>query len=224
MMLTVHHLENSRSQRVLWLFEELGLDYEIKHYKRDPRTSLAPAELKAVHPLGKSPVVTDGDLVIAETGAIIEYVLEKYGNGRMIPAAGTPQRLRYTYWLHAGEGTVMPLVVMTLIFNRVETATPWFVRPIAKAISGQVRASYLGPNIDANLAHMEAELSGSTWFAGEELSGADVQMSFPIEAAAVRASMGADYPRLQAFLERVHARPAYKTALQKGGPYSIMTG
>lgn len=222
-MLTVHHLENSRSQRVLWLMEELGLDYEVRRYDRDKKTSLAPPELKRVHPLGKSPVITDGDRVVAETGAIIEYVLERYGDGRLIPPAGTDERLRYTYWLHAGEGTVMPLMVMTLIFGRVETAAPWFVRPIAKAIAGQVRSGYLQPNIDANLAHMEAELERSKWFAGDELTGADIQMSFPVEAAATRVDLGSGYPKLRAFLEAVQSRPAYRTALDKGGPYSLMS-
>ncbi len=223
-MLTIHHLENSRSQRVLWLLEELGLEYEIKHYKRDSKTSLAPPELRAVHPLGKSPVLTDGDLSIAETGAIIEYVLDKYGDGRFIPSSGSPERLRYTYWLHAAEGTVMPLLVMTLLFNRVESASPFLIRPIAKAISGQVKASYLGPSLNAVLAHMESELSSGPWFAGKELSGADIAMSFPIEGAAARADLDSNYPNLKAFLERIHARPAYKTALEKGGPYTIMTG
>lgn len=222
-MITVHHLENSRSQRVLWLLEELGVDYEIKHYKRDPETSLAPPELKTVHPLGKSPVITDDGLVVAETGAIIEFVLDRYGNGRMIPPEGSPERLRYTYWLHAGEGTVMPFLVMSLIFNRIETQVPWLIRPIAKAISGQVKSAYLGPNIQTNLAQMEAELSRSLWFAGDSLTGADVQMSFPVEAAAARTPMGASYPKLQAFLDRIHARPAYKTALEKGGPYTLLT-
>lgn len=223
-MLTVHHLENSRSQRVLWLLEELGLDYEIKHYKRDPETSLAPPELKSVHPLGKSPVVTDGELVVAETGAIIEYLVENYGEGRLIPPPNTPERLRYTYWMHAGEGTVMPLLVMSLIFNRVDTVAPWIIRPIAKAVTGTVRTSYLNPNLEANLAHMEAELGTSEWFAGDEFTAADVQMSFPLEAAAARGGLDREYPKLNGFLERIHRRPAYKKALERGGPYSIMTG
>jgi glutathione S-transferase len=223
-MITVNHLENSRSQRVLWLLEELGLDYEIIRYERDKQTSLAPPALKAVHPLGKSPVLTDGDLVIAETGAIVEYVVGRHGDGRLIPAAGTAERLRYTYWLHMAEGTAMPLLVMTLVFGRVETAAPWFIRPIAKAIAGQVRSSYLGPNLTAVLDLMEAELGRSAWFAGEALTGADVMMSFPIEAAAARADALASYPRLRAFLERIHARPAYRTALERGGPYALLTG
>jgi glutathione S-transferase len=169
-------------------------------------------------------VLTDGDLVIAETGAIVEYVVGRHGDGRLIPAAGTAERLRYTYWLHMAEGTAMPLLVMTLVFGRVETAAPWFIRPIAKAIAGQVRSSYLGPNLTAVLDLMEAELGRSAWFAGEALTGADVMMSFPIEAAAARADALASYPRLQAFLERIHARPAYRTALERGGPYALLTG
>ncbi len=219
-MITVHHLQDSRSQRVLWLLEELGLDYEVKRYERDRTTSLAPPELKAVHPLGKSPVISDGDLVVAETGAIIEYVVGTYGDGRLIPPPGSAERLRYTYWLHAAEGTLMPLLVMLLIFGRVETDTPWLVRPIAKAISAQVRSSYLDPNVQANLALAQAELERSTWFAGEEFSAADVQMSFPIEAVATRIDLAAGYPKLREFLDRIHARPAYRTALEKGGPYA----
>jgi len=222
-MITVHHLANSRSQRVLWLLEELGLEYEITRYERDERTSLAPPALKAVHPLGKSPVLVDNGQVIAETGAIVEYVIERYGNGRLIPAAGTPERLRYTYWLHMAEGTAMPLLVMTLVFGRVETTAPWFIRPIAKAIAGQVRSSYIGPSLAAVLDLMETELGKSTWFAGEALTAADVMMSFPVEAAAARANLRAQHPRLQAFLERIHERPAYRSALERGGPYALLT-
>jgi glutathione S-transferase len=223
-MLTVHHLENSRSQRVLWLLEELGLHYEIIRYERDKQTSLAPPALKAVHPLGKSPVLTDDGVVIAETGAIVEYVIDRYGDGRLIPADGTPERLRYTYWLHMAEGTAMPLLVMTLVFGRVETAAPWFIRPVAKAIAGQVRSSYIGPSLTGVLDLMEAELGKSTWFAGDAMTAADAMMSFPIEAAAARAGAPASHPRLRAFLERIHARPAYRTALERGGPYALLTG
>jgi glutathione S-transferase len=221
-MIVVHHLENSRSQRVLWLLEELALPYEVVRYERDKKSSLAPPALKAVHPLGKSPVITDDGQVIAETGAIVEYVVERYGAGRLIPAAGTPERLRYTYWLHMAEGTAMPLLVMTLVFNRVETAAPWLIRPIAKAIAGQVRASYLGPSLAGVLGFMDAELGKSTWFAGDAFTAADVMMSFPIEAAAVRTELKAEYPRLQAFLERAQARPAYRAALERGGPYHLL--
>lgn len=221
-MITVHHLENSRSQRVLWLLEELGIDYEIKHYKRNPKTSLAPPELKQVHPLGKSPVITDGDRTVAESGAITEYLIDNYGKGKFKPAAGSDAALRNAYWMHYAEGTLMPLMVMTLIFNRVEQA-PLLVRPIAKAISGQVKKAYLGPNTRANLDFVEAELGKSPWFTGEELAGADFQMIFPLEAAAARANLGASHPNIKAYVDRVHARPAFKRGLEKGGPYQLMS-
>lgn len=221
-MLTLHHLENSRSQRILWLLEELGVEYTLKRYERDPVTSLAPAELIAVHPLGKAPVITDNGKTVAESGAIIEYLLEHHGNGRLRPEAGTPDYERYRYWMHFAEGSFMPLMVMSLIFNRVENANmPFFIRPIARGIAGKVRASYLQPNTDRALAYMEATLKEHEWFAGAAFSAADIQMSFPVEAAAVRAGLGNRYPHLQAFLDRIHARPAYQAALEKGGPYKL---
>jgi glutathione S-transferase len=139
-MIVLHHLNNSRSQRILWLLEELGVEYEVKRYQRDAKTMLAPPALRAVHPLGKSPVLTDGDLTLAESGAIIEYLVERYGEGRFIPAAGTPERLRYTFWLHYAEGSAMPPLLMALVFHRIETAPmPFFVRPIARSIVKKVR-------------------------------------------------------------------------------------
>lgn len=221
-MITVHHLENSRSQRILWMLEELGIDYDIKRYERNKKTNLAPPELKQVHPLGKSPVITDGDKTIAETGAIVEYLIENYGNGRFKPAAGTDEYLRYQYWLHAAEGTLMPLMVMTLIFNKIEQAAPFLVRPIAKGISGQVKKAYINPNTQANLEHIEAELGKSSWFAGEAITGADVLMIFPLEALMTRAFMADKYPRIKAYAERVHAMPSYKKALERGGPYNLL--
>lgn len=223
-MIVVHHLENSRSQRVLWLLEELGVPYEVKRYARNKETMLAPPELRAVHPLGKSPVVTDDDVTVAESGAIVEYLVGRYGNGRLIPAAGTPERLRYTYWLHYAEGSAMPPLLLMLVFNRVETAPmPFFVKPIARGIAGKVKSTFIEPQIKLHFDFMEAELGKSTWFAGEDLTGADIQMSFPIEAADARAGLGASgRPRLAAFLQRIHARPAYQAALAKGGPYQLM--
>jgi len=218
-MVTVHHLNNSRSQRVLWLLEVLGTPYEIRHYQRDAMTMLAPAELRAVHPLGKSPVITDASLTIAETGAIVEYIVELYGQGRMVPAAGTPELLRYRYWLHFAEGSAMPPLVMTLLFGEIPKRAPWPVRPIAKMIGKTVHDSYLGPMIDAQLDLMEAELGRSAYFAGPELTAADVMMSFPVEAAASRNGLG-NRPKLAAWLAALHARPAYQLALQKGGPYA----
>lgn len=221
-MITVHHLNNSRSQRVLWLLEELSVDYQIKHYQRDAKTMLAPPELTAVHPLGKSPVITDGDLTIAESGAIIEYLVERYGNGKFIPAAGTPERLRYTYWMHYAEGSMMPLLVMKLIFGVIPKRSPALIRPIANAIVSNVEKNFLGPNLRTHLNFIESELGKSTWFAGEELTGADIQMSFVMEASAARGPSG-DRQRSAAYVKRIQDRPAYQRALKKGGPYQLMS-
>jgi glutathione S-transferase len=224
-MIIVHHLENSRSQRILWLLEELGADYEIKHYKRNPETSLAPPELLEVHALGKSPVITDDTTTVAESGAIVEYLVARFDDGRLLPAAGTAERLAYTYWLHYAEGTFMPLMVISLILGRIETAKmPFFAKPIAKGISAKVRGNYLAPNVKRNLDFMESTLAKSHWFCGEVFTAADIQMSFPLEAAAVRTSLQSDYPNLALCLERMHARPAYKAALANGGPYRLMGG
>ena len=221
-MITVHHLNNSRSQRVLWLLEELGLPYEIKKYQRDAQTMLAPPELRKVHPLGKSPVITDGEATLAESGAIIEYLLERYGNGRFVPAAGTPERLRCRYWLHFAEGSAMPPLLLKLIFERLKvTKMPFFAKPVARGIANKVLGTMVDPNLKRQLDYMEAELGRSEWFAGDEFSAADIQMSFPIEASAQRAGLDASRPKLMAFLKRIHARPAYQRALERGGPYSF---
>jgi len=221
-MITVHHLNNSRSQRVLWLLEELGLPYEIKKYQRDAKTMLAPPELMQVHPLGKSPVITDGDITVAETGAIVEYVLERYGRGRLVPPTWSPELLRWRYWLHFGEGSAMPPLLLKLIFERIKvTPMPFFAKPIAKGLSNKVLAAMVEPNLKRQLDFMEAELGKSEWFAGTEFSAADIQMSFPVEAAAQRAGLDASRPKLMAFLKRIHARPAYQRALARGGPYSF---
>ncbi len=223
-MITVHHLNNSRSQRVLWLLEELGLDYEVKRYERDPKTMLAPESLRKVHPLGKSPVISDGDLTVAESGAIIEYLVERYGKERLAPAAGTPERLRYTYWLHFAEGSAMPPLLMKLVFDRIEKGPmPFFVKPIAKAIAGKVKGSFIEPNITRQLEYMEAELGKHAWFAGDDFSAADIQMSFPLEAAAARGGLGKSRPKLMQFLERIHQRPAYQRALERGGKYDLLS-
>ena len=221
-MLTVHHLNNSRSQRVLWLLEELELPYQLEKYERDAKTMLAPPSLRKVHPLGKSPVVTDGDIVLAESGAIVETVIEHYGQGRLAPALGTPERQRYRYWLHYAEGSAMPPLLLKLVFDKIEsTPMPFFVKPIAKAISGKVKSGFILPQITTHLDFMEAELGKSLWFAGDEFTGADIQMSFPLEAAAARGGLDATRPKLMAYLARIHARPAYQRALAKGGPFTL---
>ena len=223
-MIVVHHLNNSRSQRVLWLLEELGLEYEIKRYERDAKTMLAPASLRAVHPLGKSPVVTDGSLTLAESGAIIEYLVERYGNGKFAPAPGTPERLRYTYWLHYAEGSAMSPLLLKLVFDRIANGpVPFFVKPVAKAISHRVLTTFVNPQIELHLAFMETELEKNRWFAGNEFSAADIQLSFPLEAAAARAGLNASRPKLMAYLDRIHARPAYQRALERGGEYALLS-
>jgi glutathione S-transferase len=208
---------------VLWRLEELAVDYEVKRYQRDPKTMLAPAELRKVHPLGKSPVISDGELTLAESGAIVEYLADRYGNGRLAPPPGTSGRLRYSYWIHFAEGTAMPPLLLKLVFDRIEKApAPFFVRPIARAIANRAKSTFVQPNIDRNLDYMEAELGKSQWFGGNEFSAADVQMSFPLEAAAARGGLDSRRPRLMAFLERIHARPAYRRALERGGNYELM--
>jgi len=221
-MVVVHHLNNSRSQRVLWLLEELGVAYEVKRYERDPKTMLAPPELLAVHPLGKSPVIVDGAVTVAESGAIVEYLIDRYGAGRLIPPAGTPERLRYTYWLHYAEGSAMPPLLLKLVFDRVAKAPfPWPVSAIARRIAGTVQNTFIGPQLKRHLDYMEAELAAHAWFAGEQFTAADVQMSFPLEAAVSRAGLNVSRPHLMAFLDRIHARDAYQRALERGGPYAF---
>ena len=222
-MVIVHHLNNSRSQRVLWLLEELGLPYEVRFYERDPRTLLAPAELREVHPLGKSPVITDGELTLAESGAILEYLVERHGDVRFAPPRGTDDWVRYTYWMHYAEGSLMPPLLLKLVFDRMRgSAMPIIIRPVARGIADKARSSFVQPQIDRHLRYLEGELAGHDWFVGEHFSAADIQMSFPLEAAQARGGLDARYPRLLAFLSRIHARPAYERALAKGGPFDIV--
>jgi glutathione S-transferase len=217
-MIVVHHLNNSRSQRILWLLEELELDYEIQYYKRDPKTMLAPASLRAIHPLGKAPVITDGELTLAESGAILEYLFDRYGAGKFAPAIGTPQRLRYTYWLHYAEGSAMPPLLLKLVFDRIEQQPiPFFAKPIARRITQQTKAAFIEPQLTLHLDYLEAELGKSLWFVGNEFTAADIQMSFPIESAATRAGLNESRPKLMSFLERSHSRPAYQRALKRSG-------
>lgn len=221
-MIVVHHLEKSRSQRVLWLLEELEVPYEVQKYARDPRTLLAPSSLRKIHPLGKSPVITDGDRTIAESGAIIEYLVERYGKGRLVPPAGTPERDRYVYWMHYAEGSMMPLLVMKLVLSHIPKASPWPVRPLARAITRGAIRGFVDPNLRQHLMFQESQLAAGPFFAGADFSAADVQMSFPVEAAVARGGLGPEYPRLSAWLDRVHQRPAWKRAVQKHGPFELL--
>lgn len=224
-MLTVHHLETSRSQRILWLLEELGVPYDIRRYARDPATRLAPPALKQVHPLGKSPVVTDGGEVVAESGAIIEYLAERYGAqapaelAYLEPGRGTPEHRQCRFWMHYAEGSLMNWLVMKLVFDTIpRQPMPFFVRPVARALCGKVQHKLIRPNVQAALAFMEEHLARHRWFAGEHLSMADFQMSFAVEAALARGGDEAAWPHLRAYRQRMHGRPAYQRALDKGGP------
>ena len=219
-MIIVHHLADSRSQRVLWLLEELGVDYEVKRYERDPRTRLAPSELKAVHPLGKSPVLRDGDVTVAETGAVVEYLLDTYGQGRLRPPAGTEAGRRFTYWLHYAEGSAMPPLLLKLVFNMLPRRSPAMMRPLVRNIANKAQSSFVDPQTRAHVDYWEAELARHEWFAGDAFSAADIMMSFPVEAGADRAFDVEAQPRLKAFLQRIHARPAYVRALDRGGAYT----
>jgi glutathione S-transferase len=205
-MIKVHHLENSRSQRVLWLLEELGLPYEVIRYERDKNTMLAPPELALVHPLGKSPVIEDRGRAIAETGAIVEYLVEQAG-GRLGPSANRDVVLRYRHFLHYAEGSMMPPLLALLVVGRLGLLG----KPARKPLLAMFRR---------HLDWLEAELGSRAWFAGDEFTAADVMMSFPLEAARQRAGLDADHPNLTDWLERIHARPAYAAALKAGGPYA----
>ena len=207
-MMIVHHLQNSRSQRILWMLEELGLPYEIRRYERNTKTMLAPPELKAVHPLGKSPVIEDRDdgRVVAETGAIVEYLVEK-ADGRLGVPAHRDAALRYRFWLHYAEGSLMPPLLVKLVLTRI----PLFGKAAKKRIQ---------PMIDTHLDYIESELAQRPWFAGDQLTAADIMMSFPLEAARSRAGLDSARPHLTDWLERIHARPAYAAALKAGGPYA----
>lgn len=219
-MLIVHHLNNSRSQRVLWLLEELGVPYEIVRYQRQPNM-LAPKELRAIHPLGKSPVITDNGNTVAESGAIVEYIVKTYGNGRLFPPDDTPERLRYTYWLHYAEGSAMTPLLLKLIFGMLPKRAPFLIRPIANAISSKALATLVTPQLKQHMAFWESELGKSEWFAGNDFTAADIQMSFALEAAAARGGLENGHPKAMAWLAKIHARPAYQRALEVGGPYEV---
>jgi glutathione S-transferase len=222
-MITVHHLNNSRSQRVLWLLEELELPYEIVKYERDRQTLLAPASLRAIHPLGKSPVITDGDATLAESGAILDYLIETYGRGAIAPAPGTPEHRRYRYFMHYAEGSLMPLLLMKLVFNKVKADAPLLARPFVSRITRTVSRRFLDPSIARHLAFLADHLGKHAWFTGDAFTAADIQMSFAVEGAVARAG-GEISPALTEWLGRIQARPAYRRAIEKGGELRVMSG
>lgn len=220
-MIIVHHLEHSRSQRVLWLLEELGLDYEIHTYQRDPKTRLAPPGLRDVHPLGKSPVITDGQRSLAESGTILEYLARRYGDSRWSPALDSGTYWDFHYWMQYAEGSLMPPLLLKLVFDTVGQKAPLLIRPLAKGIAGQVDRSFISQQIRTHLDYVEAHLAQHNWFVGEDISTADVQMSFPLEAARTRGLIGDQRPGILAFIDRCQKRPAYRRALKAGGPYDF---
>lgn len=207
MTLIVHHLNNSRSQRILWLLEEIGAPYEIRHHSRDAVTNLAPPELLAVHPLGKSPVIEDDGKVIFESAAIVEYICERHDGGHLVPARGSDDHIRYLEWMHFAEGLVMTPILLNLYTSRLGDAAA----PLRPRIDQQ---------LESHFAYMEERLLPSGWFVGDGLTGADIMLSFPAEAA-VKTGRAADKPKLTKFVESIHARPAFQAALEKGGPYAF---
>lgn len=219
-MITVHHLNNSRSQRVLWLLEELGVPYEVKRYERNARTMLAPPELRAIHPLGKSPVIEENGVVTAETGAIIEQIMAEHPGNALTPPSGSAAARRVTYWLHYAEGSAMTPLLLKLVFGALPKRSPGLVKPLVNAISKKAQSSFIDPQIADHTAFWEGELSRAAWFAGDQFTAADIMMSFPLEACSSRAPFGPDKPRCAAFLKTIHARPAYQRALERGGPYA----
>ncbi|WP_171966876.1 glutathione S-transferase family protein [Stenotrophomonas bentonitica] len=228
-MIKVHHLDHSRSQRVLWMLEELNLPYQLVNYQRDEKTWLAPQALRDIHPLGKSPVLQDDALVLAESGAILDYLADRYDSGRQLSPellpAQAPERVRYRYWMHYAEGSAMPPLLMSLVFARVRKAPmPFFARPIARGIADKVMKTFVGPQLKLHLDWMERELTAAPWFAGERFTAADIQMSFPIQAAASRAGSMEAYPKLKGFLQRIEQRPAYQRAVERGGPLNLGAG
>jgi glutathione S-transferase len=223
MSIVVHHLENSRSQRVLWLLEEIGAPYEIKAYARDPETKLAPPELKAVHRLGKSPVVAADGHMLAETGAIVGYLIDTRGGGQLRPAAGTRARLRHDFWMHYAEGSAMPPLLLKLVLQTLPRRAPALLRPLVRRIASTAQSGFVDPQLVLHIDYWEDALTRGRWFAGEDFTAADIMMSFPVEAAAARAGALAGRPRLAAFLGAIRARPAYCRALERGGPFQLLS-
>jgi len=221
-MITLHHLNNSRSQRVLWMLEELGIPYQIERYQRDAKTMLAPPALRRIHPLGKSPVISDDQQVLAESGVIIEYLAQRYGDGKFAPRVESADYWRYQYFMHYAEGSLMPPLLLKLVFNKIgSTPMPFFAKPIVQAVIKKTNQQFISPQLKLHLAFLESELAQRTWFAGAQFSAADIQMSFPLEAAAARGGLDQRYPNLSAFLARIHARPAYQRALAQGGEFHL---
>jgi len=223
-MITLHHLEHSRSQRVLWMLEELGLEYRIKRYKRDAKTNLAPPALMKVHPLGKSPVLVDGDRTLAESAVIIEYLARTWGEGSWAPATDDPDYWAFSYWMHYAEASLMPPLLIKLVFSKLrQPPVPFFIRPITSRVADQVDQAFTDRQIETHFRHVNQYLEGREWFVGDAISAVDVQMSFPLQAALSRGTVArADYPNVAMFVVRCQSRPAWQRALERGGDYDYV--
>ncbi len=221
-MLTLHHLENSRSIRILWLLEELGIEYKLEHFQREPENNMAKDNFKALHTLGKAPIISDNGQIIAESGTIIEYLLDTYGNEKFRPEVGTKERTRYNYWMHAAEGSVMNINTIVLLLNRFDERAPWIFKPIIKLVTSKARSSYVQPNMERLYAFMESELASSKWFAGDEFTAADVQMGYVMSALEARGGMNANHVGCKRWIEQMKARPAFQSAMEKNGDLILL--
>jgi glutathione S-transferase len=222
-MITLHHLEKSQSIRILWLLEELGVPYEVKLYDRDPKTRLAPAEYKAVSPLGTAPCISEGDVTLAETNAIVDYILDKHDDGRLRPAPGTPNRADYLFWFLASQGSLQPLLTNKFVMMAMTARAPFFLKPAAKMLVGGLDKAFFGPRLSAFMTEIEKALGKHTWFAGDTLTAADIVMGYSMELAAHRAGMDAgNYPNAHRFLQQMRAYPSYQRALEKDGKGTIL--
>jgi glutathione S-transferase len=216
-MLTLHHLEYSQSYRVLWLLEELAVDYQLKLYDRDKTTRLAPANYKKLSPLGTSPVITDGKLVLAETGAIFDYLLDKYPNETLRPTAAASNRTQYLFWINAAQGSFMPLMLMDTVFRILEARVPFLIRPMIKAVLGQADKAMVTPRMKLILDQAETDLGKGPWFAGDSMTAADMMLSYPLEAAQSRGFLKNKYPRCEQWIQRIKNCPSYQSAREKDG-------
>jgi len=216
-MITLHHLEYSQSYRVLWLLEALGADYELKLYERDKTTRMAPADYKAVSPLGTAPVITDGELTLAETGAIFDYILDQYPQSPLRPAANTEARTDYLFWLHAAQGSLMPMLLMSVVFQMLVTRTPGFIRPLIKMVLGKASSAMVNPRVTLLLEKAEADLAATGWLAGESVTAADMMLSYPLESAQTKGLLKGKYPNCEAWVERIKQEASYQMAKEKDG-------
>ena len=222
-MITLHHLEKSQSIRILWLLEELGVPYEVKLYDRDPETRLAPASYKAVSPLGTAPVITDDGLTLAETNAIVDYICDKHDDGRLRPAPGTPMRAKYLFWFHTSQGSLQPLLTNKFVMTAMSTRAPFLARPVAKSLVGALDQRFFGPRLAALFREIEKALSESKWFAGDQLTAADMVMGYSMELCAHRGGMTeTDFPNAFRFLKQMREHPSYVRAMEKDGKGTIL--